>query len=350
MINNIYGQLGKYESKPYDFNRIKNDILSGKFNGLSTKEDLLKVYNLPLDQLVDLAMAVRNKRKESGAITEHCASGYLPHNGGQGCEMSCSFCGFPQGIYEEVSRQFVSELTEDAIIKDAKRKKEAGATRYKIVSLGCSITDKEYEVAMRALPKLFDELSFEKICLSFGVLSENRIEDIVNRFGTEKIEINHNLEVGSPEAYERLIGNNKLLWQARYNAILNARKYGLGVCAGGLIGIGETIKDQANLVLALRSLNVTSTPFNVFVMDEHDKSVIAQKIKNGEIKRPTDEELLRILCTWRLGLPKSHITANSGYGISRDGDFGIYSGLVELALINDKVSVPDVGVITKRRY
>jgi biotin synthase len=347
---NIYGQLGKQESLAYDFSRIKNDIKTGQFNGLSTKEDLLRVHSLPLDELVGLAVAIRTKRKEEGTSIDYCTSGYLPHNGGEGCEMSCSFCGFPQGIYEKGSRQFVSKLSEDAIIKDAKKKKELGATRYKIVVLGCTIKEDEYKIAVNALPRLFEEIGLEKVCLSFGILTEKRIEDLINKFGTKKIEINHNLEVGSKEAYKRLIGTHELLWDARYNTILNARKYGLNVCAGGLIGIGETIEDQVDLVIALRSLNVTSTPFNVFVMDEHDKSVVAKKIKKGNIKRPTDEELLRILGMWRLGLPKSSIAANSGFGLSRDGDFGIYSGIVELALINDKVSLPDVGVISKRRY
>ena len=329
--------------------QIENNIRSGLFFGLSSKEELLYVYSLPLPQLVELAMAVRAKRKQGGAGSDCCASGYLPHNGGRGCEMSCGFCGFPQSIYQWNPQQFVSKLTEGAIIEDAKKKKEMGATRYKIVSLGCSIRDDEYEIAIKALPKLYG-LGFEKICLSFGILSDDRIRGLVNKFGKEKIEINHNLEVGTPELYEKLIGNDKLLWMARYNTISNAKKYGLSVCSGGLVGIGETVNDQTELVLALRSLDVSSSPFNVFVMDKNDKSAIAEKIREGQIKRPSDEELLRILCMWRLGMPKASIAVNSGYGITREGDFGIYSGIIELALINDKVSLPNQGILSKRRY
>lgn len=351
-MKGTYGELGKYEAHPYDFSRLNADIGTGKFDGLSSKEDLLTVYNLPLNRLIDSARSIRSQRKTA---IDYCASSYLPHQNGKGCEMNCNFCGYPEKIYDPESdqgrsKQFVPELTKDAIIEHAKAKKAAGATRYKLVSLGCSIRNDEYEIAIKTLPCLFDEIGFEKVCLSFGVLNKKRIAGLVEKFGTEKIELNHNLEAGNPDAYERLVGNSNVFWHARYNTIKTAKEYGLHVCAGGLVGIGESKEDQADLVLALRSLNVDSSPFNVFVMDEHDKSVVAEKIRKKEIKRPSDEELLRTLCMWRLGLPKSSIAVNSGFGSSGNGDFGAYSELVENALINDKVSLPNQGVLSKRRY
>ena len=345
----IYGKLGVYQSEPYDFTRIKNDIDSRKFKGLSTRQDLLKAFSMPLNELVELAMSIRRKRLQDGVKTDFCSSGYLPHEGGKGCEMSCSFCGFPRAIYKDGSREFISKLNVDEIIRDAKKKRSSGATRYKIVSLGCFITKEEYRVALDAIPKLYD-IGFEKVCLSFGSLPETSIKDIVSRFGRERIELNHNLEVGTEKAYKSLIGNNPLLWKSRYNTVLSARKHGLDVCSGGLVGIGETPEEQADLVMALRALNVTSAPFNVFVLEDDDNSIVAQKIRKGEISRPTSETIIRTLCMWRLGLPKSSIAANSGFGLTGKGDFGRYSGLIELSLINDKVSVPNKGFLSKRRY
>ena len=103
---------------------LKDKIRPGEFNGVSTKEALLKAASMSLPLLVDLAMLVRRKRIAAGIKTETCASGYLPHHNGKGCEMNCSFCGFPQRIYEKGTRQFVGKLSEDAIIEDAKKKKK----------------------------------------------------------------------------------------------------------------------------------------------------------------------------------------------------------------------------------
>lgn len=349
MNQNIYGPLGtNHETNYENSEKIKSAIARGAFEGLSTKTALLKLQQLPLETAVDLAISVRDERRQAGHRKNICASGYLPHNDGSGCEMSCSFCGFPENFFTG-DGPFVSTLSEKAIIEDAANKRKQGATRYKIVSLGCSITEEEYQIAVNAMPELY-YIGFEKICVSFGVMSEDRIRDLVTRFGTDKIEINHNLEVGSSETYVKLIGSHKQLWQARYNTILTARQFGIDVCAGGLLGIGETLSDQADLVIALRELNVTSTPLNVFVMDNNDKSVIAEKIRRGIIQRPSEEDLIRILCMWRLGLPRSSIAVNSGFGRTGNGDFGIYSGLIELGLINDKVSLPNQGKISSRFY
>lgn len=353
MIANTYGELGNRSGVSTDLGQLRDGKIDWKdFNGLSTLEDLLEVYNLPLKELAGLAVQVRAHRLDQGETSDCCSSGFLPHQEGEGagCEMSCSFCGFPEKIFEENTGNFVAELSVDAIIKDAVAKKKRGATRYKIVALGCTIRDDEYEVCMEVLPKLFDEHGFEHVCLSFGALSESRIVDLIDRFGTEKIQINHNVEVGNRDTYEQLVGNTKFFWESRYKTVLAARKLGLDSCTGGLVGIGESTEDQADLVLTLRSLNVTSSPFNVFVLSESDRSAIATKIRSGEMKRPTSEELLRTICMWRLGLPKSSIASNSGFGITGDGDFGIYSGLIELALINDKVSLANQGKISTRNY
>ncbi len=53
-------------------------------------------------------------------------------------------------------------------------------------------------------------------------------------------------------------------YQDKIENILRARRAGLSVCSGGIIGMGETPEDRLNMAISLAELHITSIPINLF--------------------------------------------------------------------------------------
>ncbi|STM20953.1 biotin synthetase [Escherichia coli] len=62
------------------------------------------------------------------------------------------------------------------------------------------------------------------------------------------ITTNHNLDT-SPEFYGNIITTRT--YQERLDTLEKVRDAGIKVCSGGIVGLGETVKDRAGLLLQL---------------------------------------------------------------------------------------------------
>jgi biotin synthase len=70
----------------------------------------------------------------------------------------------------------------------------------------------------------------------------------------------HNLET-SQRFYPQICTTHP--YEERLSTLLAAKAAGLELCAGGIIGLGETWKDRIDLALTLRELGVGSVPINI---------------------------------------------------------------------------------------
>jgi biotin synthase len=68
---------------------------------------------------------------------------------------------------------------------------------------------------------------------------------------------NHNLET-SRRFFPNLCTTHT--YEDRVETIRLCKRHGLFVCSGGIVGMGETDEDRADLVLALRELDVATGP------------------------------------------------------------------------------------------
>jgi len=93
-------------------------------------------------------------------------------------------------------------------------------------------------------------------------------------------------------------------YKARLDTILAAQKANLRVCAGGLLGLGETWNDRLQLAFKLRELQVASLPLNIL-----------QPIKGtplANIKPPQPLEILKAIALFRLILPQCELRLCGG--------------------------------------
>lgn len=81
--------------------------------------------------------------------------------------------------------------------------------------------------------------------MTLGTLSESQAQRLANA-GLDYY--NHNLDT-SPEFYGNIITTRT--YQERLDTLEKVREAGIKVCSGGIVGLGETVKDRAGLLLQL---------------------------------------------------------------------------------------------------
>src|SRR5476651_1027771 len=101
-------------------------------------------------------------------------------------------------------------------------------------------------------------------CVTLGMLEAHQAERLRDA-GLDYY--NHNLDT-SPEFYGDIISTRD--YQDRLDTLERVRKAGMHVCSGGIVGMGENLKQRAGLVAQLANLEPypESVPINNLVKVE----------------------------------------------------------------------------------
>jgi biotin synthase len=137
-------------------------------------------------------------------------------------------------------------------------------------------------------------------CMTLGMLSENQANQLADA-GLDYY--NHNLDT-SPEYYGEIITTRT--YQDRLETLSYVRDAGMKICSGGIVGMGEKVRDRAGLLVQLANLPVhpESVPVNMLV-----------KVKGTplEAKEELDKfEFIRTLAVARIMMPASHVRLSAG--------------------------------------
>ncbi len=144
------------------------------------------------------------------------------------------------------------------MFKAARRAKDIGAQRFDIVTSGNRLNQDELRVITDTISDITDKIGI-KMCASLGSLKEKELS-LLKDAGLTRY--HHNLET-SRNYFNRVVSTHT--FQDRINTIRLAKKVGLQVCSGGIIGMGETLDDRIQMALTLKELDVDSVPINILV-------------------------------------------------------------------------------------
>lgn len=137
-------------------------------------------------------------------------------------------------------------------------------------------------------------------CMTLGSLSESQ----ARRLAAAGLDYyNHNLDT-SEEFYGSIVTTRS--WRERLATLEKVRDAGIKVCCGGIIGLGETVKDRAGLLLQLASLPVApeSVPINMLV------KVKGTPLADNEDVDPFD--FIRTIAVARIMMPTSYVRLSAG--------------------------------------
>lgn len=261
------------------------EISFAEANGLAEISD----ENLPFL----LAMADKIRKQYVGDAVDCCAI----INGRSGrCTEDCKYCA--QSKYHDTKVKVYPFMNETDILAKAKEAEAGGANRFAIVTSGKGMEgDREFPKILRALKQILQETKLS-VCCSLGALTKETAEALkaagVSRY-------HHNIET-SRRNYANICSTHS--YQERLATIQVAQAAGLEVCAGGIIGMNETIKDRLDMAFELKELGVHSVPINIL-----------NPIKGTvfEHQPPLEPiEILKTFALFRFILPKCGIRTAGG--------------------------------------
>lgn len=210
------------------------------------------------------------------------------------CSEDCKFCA--------QSAHYAGECNEypfvgvDKILEAAGRMKEAGASRFSVVTSGKGLTGKDFKELVAAIEGI--RALGMKADASVGILTAEQLNKLKDA-GLDAY--HHNLEV-SRSFFPQICTTHD--YDEDVNTVRASLAAGLYVCSGGLFGLGEEWKHRVELALELRTLGVQSVPVNFL-------SPIPGTPFEGRGVMPKDEAV-RIVALLRLILPTQHIRICGG--------------------------------------
>lgn len=249
-----------------------------------TKEELLDLYEKPLEELIELSHEVTIENFDNNV--EACS--IISAKTGA-CSENCKYCAQSKHNHAEIECHPLLDV--ETVKKAALSAKENGATRFCIVTSGRVPTGSDFE---KILEMIKEVASIDGIhcCASLGLLSEEQVKQI-KEAGVERY--NHN--INTSEHYHNHICTTHN-FEDRVNTVKMVKKYGMETCCGVIIGMGESREDRIEMALSLRQLNPKTVPINFL------NPIKGTPLEDYEDKI-SEEEILKTICIFRLALPKS---------------------------------------------
>lgn len=300
-----------------------------------TKEEALELYDAPLEELKESASKITSHFFKE-AIELCCIS-----NGKCGkCSENCKFCSQSRYYNTEIQQSVLKSV--DEFFKEAQANDRRGVHRFSIVTAGVRLSKAEQKTIAQAYKKITSELKIS-CCGSLGLLD---YDDFVMLKESGLKRYHNNLET-SPNFFKEICTTHTM--KQKEDTIALAKKAGLEICSGCILGMGESVEDRVDIALELRKLQVDSTPINIL------NPIKGTPLENRPTVHP--DEVRRTIALFRHVLPKTVLRLAGGrliiqkyftdlykYGINAEitGDMLTTAGLtvaddISAAIRNQKI-------------
>ena len=240
-----------------------------------------------------MAGADRLRKTYRGNEVEVCAISNVRSGN---CSENCSFCG--QSGHHKTAAPKYGYIKSESLVEQAQQAREWGASDFGVVSKGWGVrSDKE----RTQLKEYFSELENHSDigrCASLGALDKESAT-MLKDMGMENY--HHNLECAE-SFFDEVCTTHT--YQENIDTIRNATEAGLRVCAGGILGMGESLDQRIELAKTLRDLDVKSVPLNFL------NPIEGTPMGNQTPMQP--QEILQAIATFRYMLPKAEIRIAGG--------------------------------------
>nr|WP_315464277.1 biotin synthase BioB [uncultured Rhodoferax sp.] len=257
-----------------------------------TVDGVLTLLELPFSDLIFKAQQVHRTGFNPNAIQ---LSSLLSIKTG-GCEEDCKYC--PQSAHFDTGLKAEKLLPLKDVIAAAQVAKASGATRFCMGAAWRAPKDRHIEQIGNMIRSV-KALGLET-CLTAGMLEETQAEEL-RQAGLDYY--NHNLDT-APEFYGQIITTRT--YQDRLDTLARVRGAGLKVCTGGIVGMGETRRQRAGLIVQLANLDPypESVPINNLVQVE------GTPLAGTEALDPL--EFVRMIAIARICMPRAMVRLSAG--------------------------------------
>ncbi|CAM3471431.1 biotin synthase BioB [Parendozoicomonas haliclonae] len=257
-----------------------------------TVAEVEALFELPFNDLLFRAQSVHRTHFDPNEVQ---VSTLLSIKTGA-CPEDCKYC--PQSGRYNTGLKKEKLMEVQKVLDKAKQAKETGATRFCMGAAWKNPPAKDFPYVLEMV-KGVKAMGLET-CMTLGKLSRDQTAQLAEA-GLDYY--NHNLDT-SREFYDNIITTRS--YSDRLETLSYVRDSGMKICSGGIVGMGETIRDRAGLLVNLANLPVhpESVPINMLV------KVDGTPLDNVDDVDPFD--FIRCIAIARILMPQSHVRLSAG--------------------------------------
>nr|WP_058440824.1 biotin synthase BioB [Legionella brunensis] len=212
------------------------------------------------------------------------------------CPEDCGYCS--QSGHHKTHVEKEKLMSVEQVLAKAQEAKENGAKRFCMGAAWRCPPDK-------VMPQLQEMIAGVKemgleTCMTLGMLTSDQAKTLKDA-GLDYY--NHNIDT-SPSYYNKVATTRT--FNDRLQTIEHVRQAGIGVCCGGILGLGETREDRIEFLLTLANMETPpeSVPINRLIPVEGTPLANSPQVEGIE--------LVRTIATARILMPKSVIRLTAG--------------------------------------
>lgn len=299
--------------------KLKAKVLRGED---ISKDEALALCDAPLDKLRTAADEIR---------AHFCGSGFdlcsiINAKSGR-CPENCRYCA--QSAHYDTGCEITPLVSVEEAVAAAKLNEASGILRFSLVTSGRRLTDDEVDKCCEIIRAIRNETNIS-VCGSFGLLNEEQYRRLKDA-GLSRV--HNNLEASAgffPKVCTTHTHEDKLA------AIEAARKAGLSICSGGIMGLGESMEDRIDMAIELRELGVRSIPVNML------NPIKGTPMENNTVL--TDEDMHRICAIYRFINPKASIRLAGGRGLMSDMGEGCFKAGANAAITMNMLTTSGITI------
>ena len=246
-----------------------------------TKEELLRLYNLPLEELL------AESSKYMSDNIEFCS--LINARNGK-CSQNCKYCAQSSHYCTNIESYPLVDIQE--VIKAAKESKENKVSRFAIVTSGKTPDEgRDFQIELDMI-KAINEVGGLKSCASIGILNEEQAKQLAQA-GLKRF--HHNINT-CRSYYPEVCTTHS--WDDRLNTCKLVKKYGMELCCGVILGMGETIEQRVEMAMELAEIEPNSIPINILMP-------IPETPFENYHDKIDEENVLRTMAIFKIANPKS---------------------------------------------
>lgn len=246
-----------------------------------TKEELLRLYNLPLEELL------AESSKYMSDNIEFCS--LINARNGK-CSQNCKYCAQSSYYCTNIESYPLVDIQE--VIKAAKESKENKVSRFAIVTSGKTPDEgRDFQIELDMI-KAINEVGGLKSCASIGILNEEQAKQLAQA-GLKRF--HHNINT-CRSYYPEVCTTHS--WDDRLNTCKLVKKYGMELCCGVILGMGESVEQRVEMAMELAEIEPNSIPINILMP-------IPETPFENYHDKIDEENVLRTMAIFKIANPKS---------------------------------------------
>lgn len=255
-------------------------------------DEVLALFAMPFNDLIYQAQTIHRQNFDPNEVQ---VSSLLSIKTGA-CSEDCGYC--PQSARFDTGLKSEPLMCIEDVLAAAQQAKDQGASRFCMGAAWRKPKDKDVEKVVEMVQGV-KALGMET-CVTLGMLTDEQTTKL-KEGGLDYY--NHNLDT-SEEYYAEVITTRT--YQDRLDTLARVRDAGINVCCGGIVGMGESDKDRANLLIELANMpkHPESVPVNMLVQVEGTPLMGTQELDPFMF--------IRTLAVARIMMPKSRVRLSAG--------------------------------------